>query len=53
MAKNADGTPLFGLVMDPKLVGAALLLATLTALVAVFAPARGAARLDPVVAIRG
>ncbi|MEO8808490.1 MAG: FtsX-like permease family protein [Burkholderiaceae bacterium] len=53
LAKNADGTPLFPLVMDPKLFGAALVLATVTGLVAAFAPARSAARLDPVVAIRG
>ena len=53
LAKNADGTPLFPLVMDPKLFGAALALATVTGLVAAFAPARSAARLDPVVAIRG
>ncbi len=53
MAKNADGTPLFALVMDPSLFAAALLLATVTGLVAAFAPARNAARLDPVVAIRG
>ena len=53
LAKNADGTPLFPLVMDPKLFGAALVLATVTGLIAAFAPARSAARLDPVVAIRG
>ena len=53
LAKNADGTPLFPLVMDPALFVAALLLATATGLVAAFAPARSAARLDPVVAIRG
>lgn len=53
VARNADGTALFPLVMDPQLFGAALLLATLTGLVAAFAPARRAARLDPVVAIRG
>jgi len=53
LAKNADGTPLFALVMDPQLFVAALLLATGTGLVAAFAPARRAARLDPVVAIRG
>ena len=34
-------------------LAAALLLATLTGLVAAFAPARSAARLDPAVAIRG
>ncbi|MDC8772174.1 ABC transporter permease [Roseateles albus] len=51
-ARNADGTPLFPLEFDPKLFGAALLLATLTGLIAAFAPALRAARLDPVVAIR-
>jgi lipoprotein-releasing system permease protein len=53
LVKNADGTPLFPLVLDPELFVAAILLATLTGLVAAFAPARRAARLDPVVAIRG
>ena len=53
LATNADGTALFPLVLDPTLFAAALLLATLTGLVAAFAPARRAARLDPVVAIRG
>ncbi len=53
LVKNADGTPLFPLVLDPELFVAAVLLATLTGLVAAFAPARRAARLDPVVAIRG
>ena len=52
-ARNADGTPLFPLVIDPALFFAAVLLATLTGLVAAFAPALRAARLDPVVAIRG
>ncbi|MCV2370733.1 FtsX-like permease family protein [Roseateles oligotrophus] len=52
-ARNADGTPLFPLVFDPKLFALALLLATLTGLIAAFAPALRAARLDPVVAIRG
>ena len=53
VAKNADGTPLFPLVLDAQLFAIALLLATATGLVAAFAPARRAARLDPVVAIRG
>jgi len=53
LAKNADGTPLFGLVLEPALFGIALLLATLTGLVAAVAPALRAARMDPVVAIRG
>lgn len=52
-ARNADGTPLFALVMDPRLFASALVLATVTGLIAAFAPARNAARLDPVVAIRG
>jgi lipoprotein-releasing system permease protein len=53
VARNADGTPLFALVMEPSLFAAALLLATLTGLLAAVAPARSAARLDPVVAIGG
>lgn len=53
LARNADGTPLFPLVFDPVLFGLALLLATLTGLLSAFAPALRAARLDPVVAIRG
>jgi lipoprotein-releasing system permease protein len=53
LAKNADGTPLFGLVLDPMLFVIALLLASVTGLGAAFAPALRAARLDPVVAIRG
>jgi len=52
-AKNADGTPLFPLVLDPTLFAVALLLATAVGLIAAVAPARRAARLDPVVAIRG
>ncbi|MFM9925235.1 FtsX-like permease family protein [Variovorax sp. H27-G14] len=52
-ALNADGTPLFALALEPMLFVYALLLAMLTGLAAAFAPARRAARLDPVVAIRG
>jgi lipoprotein-releasing system permease protein len=52
-ARYPDGTPLFPLVIDPALFAAAVVLATLTGLVAAFAPALRAARLDPVVAIRG
>ncbi|MEO8309594.1 MAG: LptF/LptG family permease [Caldimonas sp.] len=52
-ARNADGTPLFPLVIDPILFTAALVLATLTGLAAAVAPALRAARLDPVEAIRG
>ena len=53
LAKNADGTALFPLVLDPLLFASALVLATVTGLLAAYAPARSAARLDPVVAIRG
>jgi lipoprotein-releasing system permease protein len=53
LERNPDGTPLFALTMDPALFVAALLVATATGLVAAFAPALRAARLDPVVAIRG
>jgi lipoprotein-releasing system permease protein len=52
-ARNADGTPLFALVIDPRLFGSAVVLATATGLAAAFAPALRAARLDPVTAIRG
>jgi lipoprotein-releasing system permease protein len=52
-ARNADGTLLFALALEPSLFVWALLLATVTGLVAAVAPARRAARLDPVVAIRG
>jgi lipoprotein-releasing system permease protein len=52
-ARNADGTALFPLAFDLVLFTVALLLATLTGLIAAFAPALRAARLDPVVAIRG
>jgi lipoprotein-releasing system permease protein len=52
-ARNADGTPLFPLMLDTAMFAAALLLAVLTGLLAAFAPALRAARLEPVVAIRG
>lgn len=51
--RNPDGTPFFPLFIEPGLFLLALLIATLTGLVAAFAPALRAARLDPVVAIRG
>ncbi len=50
--KNPDGTPLFMLQFDPKLVAWAAAIATITGLLAAMTPARRAARLDPVVAIR-
>jgi len=53
LALNADGTPLFPLELDATLFMLAMLLASVTGLAAAFAPALRAARLDPVVAIRG
>ena len=53
LQRNPDGTPLFPLTFEPALFAAAIVVATLTGLVAAFAPALRAARLDPVVAIRG
>jgi lipoprotein-releasing system permease protein len=53
MFRNPDGTPLFMVEFDPALVAWAAAIATLTGLAAAVAPARRAARLDPVVAIRG
>ncbi|HEX7558078.1 MAG TPA: FtsX-like permease family protein [Usitatibacter sp.] len=50
--KNPDGTPLFLLQFDPKLVAWAAAIATVTGLLAAVTPARRAAKLDPVVAIR-
>jgi lipoprotein-releasing system permease protein len=52
-ARNPDGTQLFPIPIEPALFALALVLATLTGLAAAFAPALRAARLDPVVAIRG
>ncbi|MEO0028033.1 MAG: hypothetical protein RJB45_74 [Pseudomonadota bacterium] len=51
--KNPDGTVMFAMTIEPALFMTALLLASLTGLIASFAPALRAARLDPVVAIRG
>ena len=52
MLLNPDGTPLFVVSLDPAIVAWAALIATLTGIGAAVAPARRAARLDPVVAIR-
>jgi ABC-type transport system, involved in lipoprotein release, permease component len=52
-ARNADGTPLFALTIGPGLFAMVVTLAVATGLVAAFAPALRAARLDPVAAIRG
>jgi len=51
--KNADGSVMFAMQFEPSLFFVSLLLATITGLIASFAPALRAARLDPVVAIRG
>ncbi len=53
VARQADGTELFPLILERQLFVAAAILATLTGLLAAMAPASRAARLDPVVAIRG
>ena len=53
VARNPDGTPMFDLQVDPHLYLWAAVVATLTGLIAAVTPALRAARLDPVVAIRG
>jgi lipoprotein-releasing system permease protein len=53
VAKNPDGTPMFALTVDLRLYAWAALIATLTGLLAAVTPAIRAARLEPVVAIRG
>ncbi len=53
LVRNADGTPLFPVTLPPVLFVSALGLATLTGLLAAFAPALHAARLNPVEAING
>jgi len=51
--KNPDGSVMFAMKLEPSLFIIALVLASVTGLIASFAPALRAARLDPVVAIRG
>ena len=51
--RQADGTELFPLVLEPSLFLKAVLLAAVTGVAAASIPALNAARLDPVVAIRG
>ncbi|HSN42067.1 MAG TPA: ABC transporter permease [Burkholderiales bacterium] len=53
MARNPDGTPLFIIEVDPMLFVIAAVGATLVGILAAVVPARRAAQLDPVVAIRG
>lgn len=52
-AKNPDGTQMFVITVEPALFVWASVIATLAGLVAAVTPAVRAARLDPVVAIRG
>ncbi len=51
--RQADGSPLFPLMIQPRLFVVAAVVAALTGVLAAMAPALRAARLDPVVAIRG
>src|SRR6185295_11049527 len=51
--RQPDGSELFPLILEPLLFINAVLLATLTGVAAAAAPALRAAKLDPVVAIRG
>ncbi len=53
LAVNADGTPMFMIEVEPSLVVIAASGATLVGVLAALMPARRAASLDPVVAIRG
>jgi ABC-type multidrug transport system fused ATPase/permease subunit len=53
VARQLDGSELFPLILERRLFVVTALLATLTGLLAAMAPAVRAAKLDPVVAIRG
>jgi lipoprotein-releasing system permease protein len=52
-ARQVDGSELFPLLLEPQLFLVSSAAATLTGVIAAIAPALRAARLDPVVAIRG
>ena len=51
--RQADGSEIFPLVLEPSLFVSAMVLAALTGVAAAAVPAWRAAKLDPVVAIRG
>ena len=53
LARNPDGTPLFVIGVEPWLVALAAGGASLVGILSALLPARRAARLDPVIAIRG
>jgi lipoprotein-releasing system permease protein len=53
VARQTDGSELFPLILERQLFVSTAVLATLTGLLAATAPALRAAKLDPVVAIRG
>ena len=53
VARQADGSELFPLILERQLFIVTAILATLTGVLAAVAPAMSAAKLDPVVAIRG
>ena len=53
LARNPDGTPLFDIGVEPVLVALAAGGASVVGILAALLPARRAAGLDPVVAIRG
>jgi lipoprotein-releasing system permease protein len=52
LARNPDGTLMFIVEIHPSLFATAMVTATLVGILAAATPARRAARLDPVVAIR-
>ena len=51
--RQADGSEIFPLILEPTLFLNAVILAAVTGIAAAAVPARSAAKLDPVVAIRG
>jgi lipoprotein-releasing system permease protein len=52
LIRNADGSPLFPITLEPRLFLTAAAVALFTGLVAAVVPARRASRLDPAVVIR-